>query len=377
MQDGAGDRDAGIFSRVRRDNGKAGIRGMRVSAADVARAVGVSPATVSYVLNNRPGVSSEMRALVLEAAREIGYPLEPHQGQNINERTSVIGLILHDISNAFYTEVSAGAIDAARAKGFEVFLAHTQESKETLAQVVETMISRRVDGIVLTVLHPDDGDIVRRLRGVGTPIIQLSRRIPDLGADFVGVDDISVSDDILRHIVQVHGYTDIAVVTGPRNSSASSTRAAGFVATAKALGIDLPPRRRFSAYLADEGGNKVVRRMIDDNDIPRAIVCGSDAIASGVIGALRWHGYRVPDDVAVTGVDGVYSPLSMLAELTTVSLPRREMARTAVDQLIRRIDGAGGPPKEFIAAHHIRTGTSCGCARSAPEPAVPTEGVDG
>lgn len=302
----------------------------------------------------------------------MGYPLEPDQGQDVNARTRVVGLIVTDIGNAFYTEVSAGAIDAARANGYEVFLAHTQESSETLAHVVETMIARRVDGIILTVLHPDDGDVVRRLRGAGTPVIQFSRRIPDLRADFVGVDDLAMADAILRHIVEVHGHTDLAVVTGPRNSTASSARAAGFVATAKALGIDLPSHRRFSAYLADEGGNKVVNRMIEDDDVPRAIVCGSDAIASGVIGALRWHGYRVPEDVAVTGVDGVYPPLSMLAELTTVSQPRREMAWVAVEQLIRRIEGAGGPAKEFISPHHIRRGTSCGCARPMPEGSPPS-----
>ncbi|MFF3494537.1 LacI family DNA-binding transcriptional regulator [Streptomyces sp. NPDC002795] len=340
---------------------KHGIRGMRVSAADVARAVGVSPATVSYVLNDRPGVSQDMRDRVLGTARELGYPLQAHQRDKGRERTRVIGLILQDIANPFYTEVSAGVIDAARARDYEVFLAHTQESGEMLAKVVDTMITRRVDGIVITVLHPEDGEVVRRLRGAGVPFIQFSRRIPDLRADFVGIDDFAVASDILRHVVEDHGHTDVAVITGPPNSSASSTRAAGFVSTAQAIGLSLPPHRRFNAYLTAEGGHTVVQRLMVRRDLPRAIVCGSDAIASGVIGALRSQGLRVPDDVAVTGVDGVFPAASMLAELTTISVPRRRMAELSVEQLIRRVDGVGGPPQVLTQPHRLRIGTSCGC----------------
>jgi LacI family transcriptional regulator len=344
---------------------KIGIRALRVSAADIAREVGVSSATVSYVLNQRPGVSVEMRTRVLDAARQLGYSLEPHQLPPEDARTQVIGLILADISNPYYAELSAGTIDAARVHGYEVFLAHTQESTETLASVVSTMIARRVDGIVLTVLHPDDGDIVRQLRRAGTPFVQLSRRIPNLRADFVGVDDRCTAAAILRHVVEVHQHSDVAVVTGPRNSSASATRAEAFVATAHELGLPLPPHRRFHTYLTAEGGHRVVQRMIADDDIPKAIVCGSDAVASGVIGALRGHGLSVPGDVAVTGIDGVFSAASMLAELTTVDLPRREMAALAVEQLNRRINGVGGPAQDFIQPHRLRLGTTCGCRPSA------------
>lgn len=340
---------------------KVGVRALRVSAADIAREVGVSPATVSYVLNRRPGVSAEMRIRILDAARQLGYPLEQHHPRPEVARTQVIGLILADISNPYYAELSAGTIDAARAHGYEVFLAHTQESAQTLASVVTTMIARRVDGVVLTVLHPGDGDIVRQLRRAGTPFVQLSRRIPKLHADFVGVDDRSSADQILRHIVEVHRHKDVAVITGPRNSSASAARAGAFVATAHELGLALPPHRRFHAYLTAEGGHRVVQHLIANDDIPKAIVCGCDAIASGVIGALRGHGLRVPEDVAVTGIDGVFSAASMLAELTTVDLPNRKMAELAVEQLNRRINGVGGPAQDFIHPHRLRLGTTCGC----------------
>ncbi|WP_443045182.1 substrate-binding domain-containing protein [Streptomyces sp. NBC_00145] len=229
---------------------------------------------------------------------------------------------------------------------------------------------------------------MRRLRGAGVPFIQFSRRIPDLRADFVGVDDFAVASDILRHVVEDHGNTDVAVITGPPNSSASSTRAVSFVRTAQAIGLTLPPYRRFNAYLAAEGGHTVVQRLMARNDLPRAIVCGSDAIASGVIGALRSQGLRVPEDVAVTGVDGVFPAASMLAELTTISVPRRRIAELSVEQLIKRVDGVRqAPPRtaEFDGCerrhrcqeegnpHHESvplpaTATQAGSARAAATP---------
>ena len=339
---------------------KTGIRAIRVAAADVARAAGVSTATVSYVLNGRAGVSAEMRQHVLQVAEELGYPLEQHGARVKAQRTRVLGLIHPDMSNPFYSDVSAGAIDAARAEGYEVFLAHTQENSETLANITRAMIARSVDGIIFTVLHPDDGERIRELRRASIPFIQMSRRIPTLRADYVGVDDVAGADEILRHVV-AHGYDDIAVVTGVRNSSASATRAASFVATANDIGLPLPANRQFSAYLSEEGGRRLILRLIAEDDVPRAIVCGSDAIASGIIGGLRANGYRVPEDVAVTGYDGVFPLASMLAELTTVSLPRRHMAKVAVQQVVRRIEGVGGPVRDFIHPYRIRIGTSCGC----------------
>ena len=339
---------------------KTGIRAIRVAAADVARAAGVSTATVSYVLNGRAGVSAEMRQHVLQVAEELGYPLEQHGARVKAQRTRVLGLIHPDMSNPFYSDVSAGAIDAARAEGYEVFLAHTQENSETLASITRAMIARSVDGIIFTVLHPDDGERIRELRRASIPFIQMSRRIPTLRADYVGVDDVAGADEILRHVV-AHGYDDIAVVTGVRNSSASATRAASFAATANDIGLPLPANRQFSAYLSEEGGRRLILRLIAEDDVPRAIVCGSDAIASGIIGGLRANGYRVPEDVAVTGYDGVFPLASMLAELTTVSLPRRHMAKVAVQQVVRRIEGIGGPVRDFIHPYRIRIGTSCGC----------------
>jgi LacI family transcriptional regulator len=346
---------------------KVGVRALRVSAADVARAAGVSPATVSYVMNGRAGVSAEMRERILAVAEELGHTSSTRAAQLRSQRTRVIGLVLTDIANPFYTEVAAGTIDAARAQGYEVFLAHTQERSETLAGVVEAMIARQVDGVVLTVLHPDDGEVIRSLRGAHIPFVQLSRRIPQLEADFVGIDDTAAAAEIMIHVLD-HGYEDVTMIAGPRNSSASSARADGFLRITQERGVQLTGTRRISTYLSEDGGHRAVTRILADGRPPRALVCGSDAIAAGAIGALRAHGLRVPEDVAVTGFDGLFPGTSPLAELTTVSQPRREMAEVALEMLVRRIDGSGKAHQTNIRPHELRIGTTCGCPRREGRP---------
>ncbi|WP_255949777.1 LacI family DNA-binding transcriptional regulator [Streptomyces odontomachi] len=339
---------------------KAGIRALRVSAADVARAVGVSPATVSYVLNGRDGVSQEMRERVLKTAQELGHIPSARARRLREQRTRVIGLVLTDIANPFYTEIAAGTVDSARARGYEVFFAHTQENAETLDNVIDTMIARNVDGVVLTVLHPDDGEVIRRIRRAHIPFVQLSRRIPFLEADFVGIDDSAAAVELMHHVLD-HGYEDVALVAGPRNSTASAARVDGFRAAARARRIPLPADRITSTYLSEAGGRRAASRLLDADPLPRAIVCGSDAIAAGVIGALALRGVRVPEDVAVTGFDGLFPEASPLAALTTVNQPRRDMAGVALDLLVHRIDGVGGAYQSLIQPHELRIGTTCGC----------------
>ncbi|MHB1164109.1 MAG: LacI family DNA-binding transcriptional regulator [Candidatus Nanopelagicales bacterium] len=332
-----------------------------VSAADVARAAGVSTATVSYALNGRPGVSPRTRARILELAATMGHAPTSRISQLQSQKTRVLGLIITDIANPFYTEIAAGIIDAARGQGYEVFLAHTQESQDVLASTIDSMIERRVDGVVLAVLHFDDGNVIRALRRAHMPFVQLSRRIGQVDADFVGIDDGAAAAEMMEHVLQ-HGYEDVATITGPRNSSASAAREDAFAAVARGRGIENFGNRRLRSYLSQDGGLRAVQRLLASDTLPRALVCGSDAIAWGVLGGLRTHGVRVPEEVAVTGFDGLVPDVAAIIQLTTIVQPRREMATRAVELLVRRLGGAGGAAQSAVLGHQLRIGTTCGCS---------------
>lgn len=337
-------------------------RGRPVSAAAAARAAGVSAASVSYVMNGRPGVSEHTREHILRTAEELGHTLGDQAARLRSPRSKVIGLVLTDLANPFYTEIAAGVIDAARSHGYEVFVAHTQEDPGTLASVTDAMVARHVDGVILTVLHPDDGDVIRKLRSAQIPFLQLSRRIPCLESDFVGIDDHAAAGEMMRHML-AHGYRDVVTVVGPRESSASAAREEGFAAAAREAGVRLGGGRRISTYLSEDGGFRAVQRVLDGGRPPRALVCGSDVIALGALTALRARSVAVPDDIAVTGFDGLFPSATPLVELTTVEQPRREMGGQALELLVQRIAGTGGACRHVVRAHRLRTGTTCGCPR--------------
>jgi LacI family transcriptional regulator len=334
----------------------------RVSAVDVARQAGVSPAAVSYVMNGRPGVSLEMRERIVAIAQELGFRPNQVAATLRRGRSQVLGLILSQMANPFYPELSVGVTDAARSAGYQVFLAHTEDDKESLKETIRAMLDRSVDGIVLTVARSDNAEVLRQLRDASTPFVQLSRFFPQAAGDFVGIDDRSAAMEVMHHVLS-HQPESIATIVGPRTSSASLAREQGFVAQALSVALTIPSNQRVSVELTEEGGRRAARHLFSLPSRPRAIVCGSDAIAIGVLGEAFLHGLRVPEDVIVTGFDGISLAIGPLINLTSIIQPHRLMAQLAVQQLTQSIEHRDSTIKRQTIPHYLRIGSTCGCPR--------------
>ena len=332
----------------------------RVSAAAVARAAGVSTATVSYVVNGRGGVAAETRRHVLAVADELGFRL-PDPGRALDpHRTRVIGLVAPNIINPTYPRFAQSIVSAAAEAGYEVFVATTQDDLRVLGKIASTLVHRNVDGVVLTATFREDASALRTLRAARIPFVHLSRRSRYLEGDFVGIDDAGAATDLMRHVLG-HGHTEIATVIGPRFSSASLAREQAFVREAARHGIDISGRRRISTELNNEGGRRAAARLLSADDPPRVIMCGSDEIAIGVMEHAVERGIRVPEDVAVTGHDGIPHSMSGLIGLTTVVQPHEEMGREAFGMLLKRIDKPSNTFQSLVCAHRLHIGRTCGC----------------
>ena len=341
-----------VHARAPKDRPARGMR--RVSAASIARAAGVSTAAVSYALNGRPGVSVETRERIITLAQELGHP-----GPKLPKPPSrVIGLIVADLANPFYTQIAAGVVDAARAADYEVFISHAADADGGLEPLVQAMVDRGVDAVLLTVLRSDSGEAIRVLRKSHTPWVQISRRMAAVPADFVGIDDAGAARAIMNHVLD-HRYPTLATIVGPRASSASATREDAFLDAARRRGVGI--EYHMSVALTEDGGSEAVSHLLARGPLPRALVCGSDAIALGVLSELTRRGIRVPEDVAVTGFDGLPAALSPLIPLTTVIQPRRRMGEQAVELILERVSGSGGAIESVILDYEIRVSTSCGC----------------
>lgn len=334
-------------------------RRTKISAAEVARAAGVSPATVSYVLNRRPGVSRETRQHVLATAERLGFVVDQTVAQDEHQR--IIGLVLSNIANPFYPELSVGFSEAAQENGYEVFLSHTHDDQESLTRAVEAMLDRNVQGVAIAIARSDNASAVRRLRQARVPLVQLSRCFNHVEADFVGIDDRAAGVAMMRHALE-HQRWPIATVIGPRTSSASARREEGFVAEARRAGVNIPGALRISGPLTMESGREAARVLFSSANPPRFILCGSDVLALGVMSEALELGLRIPEDVAVSGFDGIAISGTPMIGLTSIVQPRHEMSYHAVHLLIDHIEHPERAVSRVTLPYGVQHGTSCGCS---------------
>ncbi|PFG39054.1 LacI family transcriptional regulator [Georgenia soli] len=333
--------------------------GRAVSAAGLARLLGVSSAAVSYALNGRRGVSDELRRRILDAAVEHGMDIPAAALRPATQ--PVLGLVLADVGNPYYSEMAISVTDAARERGFEVFLSNSSDAPESVAAAVDAMIHHGVDGVLITALQAGNADVCRPLRAARIPFVQISRRMLSAEADFVGIDDLAAGAEVMDHVLD-HGYTKVAVVGGPVSSSASAHRADGFRRALRVRGVDLPRAWNITGGLNEVDGARAARHLLDQPELPEVIVCGTDAIALGVIAVLAGRGLQVPDDIAVTGFDGLTTARTSLVDITTVVQPRPRMAAEAVRLLHERQRTPNAPAQSIVLPHGLYIGKSCGCA---------------
>lgn len=331
----------------------------KVSAAAVARACGVSSATVSYVMNGRGGVSVETRRRIIKTAAELGY--RPAGGPRRDPLlTRVVGLILPNIVNQMYTGWAQHIISATREEGIDVFVATTQDDPDTLAQVAATLAARNVDGVIIAASLREDLRALRVFRQKRIPYVCLSRRSHHHQSDFVGINFDASASDLMKHVL-AHGYTEIATVIGPRFSTASLEREVAFVRTAAEAGVDVSGMRKISTRLDNDGGRIAAASLLGSSNPPRAVVCGSDEIAIGFMEHALSLGVRIPEDVAVVGGDGLPHSRSALISLTTVVQPMKEMAERAFELLLDQITHPRSTYREVICEHRMYVGRTCGC----------------
>jgi LacI family transcriptional regulator len=332
---------------------------VKVSAAAVARAAGVSTATVSYVFNGQTGVSAETRERVHAVADRLGFTPRKSPSRH-NSRTNIIGLILSNIANPFYPELSVGFSEAAQARGYQVFLSHTEDDQESLTQAIGAMLDRSVDGVAVAVARSDNALSVRQLRSARVPFVQISRTFPHVDADFVGIDDRGAAREMMRHALG-HQRWPLATIIGPRASSASAAREEGFVTEARSSGVIIPGMNRISVDITLQGGISAAKHLFNLPDPPRFILCGSDILAIGVMTYALQNGLRIPEDVAISGFDGISLADTPMVDLTGIIQPRKIMSRNTVNLLADRIEGKRQPTTRLGVPHSLRIGRTCGC----------------
>lgn len=301
---------------------------------EVAARAGVSPSTVSRVLNGHDAdhMRPETKERVLLAMKELDYtPVKAAQTLRL-QRTQVIGILVPDISNSFFSRVVRGVGSVAFERGFSTLVCDSNHSVEKESHYLDVLLAEGVEGIVfIPVGHPDMGRVKRLLRQ-GIKIVVADRRVQGLPA--VEADNLGGSRELTRYLLQF-GYRRIAYIAGPQEVSTAQDRLAGFYQTMAEA--NLAPVIVQHGNFTYESGYEHAQEILKKHRVD-AIMAGNDLIAIGVIQAAEDLGLRVPEDLGVTGFD--HTPLLALVrpKLTTVKVPAYRFGEEVSRQLF---DGKG------------------------------------
>ncbi len=310
------------------------------NARDVARLAGVSVSTVSRALAQAEHVSAETRERVAAAAVRLGYRPNPTARGLRMGRTQTLGLLVPDLENPYFASVTKGVQARARAAGYGLFVADSEEDAPTEPELVREF-SQRVDGVLLASPRSDDETLLRAVEGV--PAVLVSRDVEGLSS--VAVDDADGSAQALGHLHAL-GHRRIGVAAGPGNSWSGRRRVDGLRAAAEQLdGVTLVELGSFPPYFS--GGFAAADHAVAAD--VTGVVAFNDLMALGILDRLRGRGVRVPEDMSVVGFDDVPVATLVSPALTTVHVPRAGLGRRAVDLLVAALDpGSRTEP----AAHH-------------------------
>jgi len=308
---------------------------------DVAARAGVSVASVSRVLSGHPGVGKDIRRRVLGAVKALDYRPDLAARRLRSRRTDTIGLIVADIRNPFFTEVSRAVEDVAYARRMRLILCNTDEDPEREASCLELMRDENVSGVILA---PSQRLLSGfRADGYPFPLVLVDRCEPDTAADAVVLDNVEAARALTTHVIE-NGHRRVLFLHGA-SSATGRQRLEGYAAAMAAHG--LVSEAVGVAPVADRS-REVARLLFARRSLPDAVLASSGLILLGLTEALRDASRSVPGKVAIAGFDDL--PWTRLVEpgLTVIAQPTYDIGRTAAELLMQRIADPAKPARRVV-----------------------------
>ena len=309
----------------------------RFDIRDVARAAGVSVATVSRTINNIPSVNADMAARVREAIRELNYYPNNQARALVSGKSRLFGLLVSDITNPFFPELIKRFEAAAVKHGYELLIGSTNYDSE-LQHCLRRMIERNVDGVAIMTFGVED-PVLEELSDRNIPMVFVDVAQEEFRQDALMVDYLHGMQQGVEHLVAL-GHEDIGFISGPLSQHSASQRRAAFLEAMEACGCDPQERFLIEGDHQLEGGMFGMTQLLNRPDRPTAVLCSNDLTAIGALRTLHKRGLRVPEDMSVVGFDDIHLAAFINPPLTTVKMSQTEIANGAIRILLDRIDGS-------------------------------------
>lgn len=306
---------------------------------DVAERAGVSVMTVSRVINNSKYVSQEAREKVEKAMKELGYVPNALAHGLITKRTHVLGLVVSDITNPFFTTIARGVEDTAIKNGFNIILCNTDEDVEKEERYIELLLRKRVEGIILSPADCSKRESVEQILKRNVPLVLIDRYIKGLNVDCVYSDSISGAYELTRYLINL-GHRRIGIIVGPNRISTALDRVEGYKRALQDAGILIDESLiRWGEKYSREDGYRNAKELLATKNPPTAIFGGNRLITVGILKAIRELDLKIPDDVSVVSFDEVEDMSVTNPFLTVMSQDSYNIGVIATEKLLERIRG--------------------------------------
>lgn len=324
-----------------------------ITIYDVAREAGVSMATVSRVVNGNSNVKPATRKKVLQVIEELGYRPNAVARGLASKKTKTVGVVIPDISNAFYSEVTRGIEDIATMYRYNIILCNSDLQQERETQLIETLLEKQVDGLLF--LGGTVREEQRRIyQHTNVPVVLVATEADDDALPAVGIDQQQATYDATMHFIE-KGLKQIALIGGPLTDLVKGyPRYLGYRQALEDNQLEFDERLIRIGDYRYESGYQAMSTLLGLNELPEAVVVLSDEMAVGALHAILDTGRKVPDDIEVMGYNNIPIAAQIRPLLSTVDVPMYDLGAVAMRLLTKYMHGEDVQTSQVILPHALK-----------------------
>lgn len=339
----------------------------QVTLKQIADELGISAMTVSRAINNKSNVDEKTRERVLKTAEQMGYTPNYLAKGLVSKKTNTIGVVLPEISHAFFPEVVRGIEEVTHSSDYQLILTHSAESYDRERNAIQTLRSQRVDGLLVSSCQSEkDFSLYKDVIEAGMPLVFFDRSIEGIGASCVKVNDRESSQKATEHLIG-HGYKKIGHLSGPVKVSIGYERYRGYQDAMEEAGLPVKDEWVVDSGFQEEGGRRGMKKLLDlPADLrPEAVMAVNDPCAFGAMEAIYEAGLRIPEDIAIVGFTDEIRAALISCPLTTIHQPAYEVGKRGAQKLLKVIENKEEPLETIEIKTELIVRRSCGCSYSS------------
>lgn len=310
-----------------------------ITIYDIAKGLGLSPATVSRALNDHPSVNENTKQKIVATASEMGYRSNTFASNLRKQRTNAIGVIVPRLNSHFQSSVIAGMEKVANEAGYNLIISQSMESVKKEVSNAKTMFNSRIDGLLVSLSYETENiDHLKPFFDKGIPLLFFDRIAEHKKCTGIVIDNIQAAYKATTHLIE-QGCENIIHVTGSLKRNVYADRLKGYKYALMDHNLPYNEASVIVNKLSEEAGTEAAQQILQMKPLPDGIFVSNDTCAVNCIKTLKQAGISIPKDIAVVGFNN--DPISRVIEpnLTTIDYPGYEMGEVAVRNLINHLDG--------------------------------------